>query len=153
MQYIIPFISGILFHFGGRDQFEWLEWFNQKLWRWLMGVPIALMYAIMLRSWIPLLCSLTYFLATNASSYGENHPFRKWFGRDGAWIVYGFLFGLASLPILGVFAIGQAVIASASFWGLMKWSNDGFNGHKLNHKIVELSFGFIGTILYFFKGV
>ena len=94
-----------------------------------------------------MLSIITYFLTTNVSSYGETHLFRRLFGRDITWIVYGFLFGLASAPVLGWFCLAQAIIASGTFWLLMKWSNDGFNGHKLGQKYVELSFGLIGTIL------
>lgn len=135
-----------MFHLGGRDQMKFPM--NQKLWRWLMGIPIAIIMGCHTKSVYPILCMATYFLATNVSSYGESHPFRRWFGRDNAWLVYGFLFGLASLPVLGWWCILQAVIASASFYGLMKWSNDGFGGNKLNHKLVELAFGLLGTILY-----
>ena len=147
MQYLIPVISSFMLHAGGQDQWLWCP-LNQKLWRWLMGIPIAIICGITLRSAIPIWCILTYFLATNVSSYGENHPFRKWFGRDGAWLIYGALFGLASLPVLGIYSIIQAIISSVSFWGLMKLSNDGISDYKLEHKWVEIIFGFVGTILY-----
>lgn len=147
---MIPFISSILFHFGGRDQFPWCP-LNQKLWRWLMGIPIGIICSLQLQSWWPMLSILTYFLATNASSYGENHPFRRWFGRDGAWLVYGAIFGLASLFCLPwYYSLLQGTLGAAAFYGLMKWSNDGYNGHKLTHKYVELGFGFLGTLIYWF---
>ena len=49
-----------------------------------------------------------------------------------------------------------------SFWGLMKLSNDGIEGNpdganglvktwKLNHAILEILFGGIGTIMYLWR--
>ena len=114
-----------------------------------MGLPIGVYYGLTNRTWVPVLCLVTYFLATNVVSYGENHILRKFCGRDLTWLLYGFIFGLASLPVLPVLlALTQACVASAAFWLLMKWSNDGFRGHKLNHKLVELGFGLLGTIIY-----
>ncbi len=130
---------------GGRDQWKFFP-MNQKLWKWLwLGYFISAYYGCKYREVYPILLWLTYFLATWASGYGENHPFRKWFGRDGAWIMYGFLFGLASFPMLGWLSIVQAIVASVSFWVLMKWSNDGFLGHKLSHQYVEIIYPVFGV--------
>uniref|UniRef100_A0A6M3JED4 Phosphatidate cytidylyltransferase n=1 Tax=viral metagenome TaxID=1070528 RepID=A0A6M3JED4_9ZZZZ len=147
---IIPIISGLLNRAGGTDQWKWSK-LVQKWWRWLMGIPIGILACISLHTYTPLFCILTYFLATNCSGYGENHIFRKWFGRDATFLIYGFLFGLASLPVLGWQAITQAIIGSASFYFLMIWSNDGYFGHKLRHCYVEMIFGFLGTIMYFLR--
>ena len=122
----IPIISSILFHWGGKDQFPWLPWFNQKLWRWLMGIPIAYWYGWQLRSVYPMLCIATYFIATNVISYGENHILRKLLGRDGCWAFYGFMFGLASFPILGYWCIAQGAFNAILFMTLMQLSNDGW---------------------------
>ena len=140
MNILIPIISSLCFWLGGRDQIPWLPW-NQKLNRWCMGIPIAVLTG---NYWLV----LTYFLATNVSGYGENHPFRKWFGREGAWLVYGGIFGLASIPYLGWVAIVQCGANMGLFWLLMKWSNDGIGQHKLQHQFVEFLFGFIGTLGY-----
>ena len=147
---MIPIISSLLFRAGGSEQWKWCI-VNQKIWRWLLGLPIGIICALQMKSYVPLWCILTYLGATNFSGYGENHIFRKWFGRDATFLLYGFLFGLASLPVLGWQAITQAIIGSASFYVLMKWSNDGYFGHKLKHKFVELTFGFLGTVMYFWR--
>ena len=144
MNILIPIISAILFHLGGRDQFTWCP-INQKIWRWGMGIPIAIITG---NIWaMPF-----YFIATNVSGYGENHPMRKLLGRNLSWLVYGAIFGLASLLSLSpITALMQATIGSVAFFVLMKWSNDGIFGHKLNHKIVEIVFGLLGTILYAYR--
>jgi hypothetical protein len=89
-------------------------------------------------------------LATNALGYGENHPLRKWFGKYYQWAIYGFMFGLASFPVLGYLSILQACICSAVTFTLPYWSNEGLYGKKLSHPYVELGIGLSGTILYVF---
>lgn len=122
-----------------------------------MGVPIALWFFIksvkfagheydLECDFAPLFCILTYLIATNVINYGEGQIWRKWLGRDGCWLFYGFCFGLASFPVLGWWAILQAVIASYSFWFLMQLSSEG----KLDHAYVEVGIGFMGTIMYLF---
>ncbi len=140
MNILIPFISAFLFWAGGRDQWLWCPW-NQKLWRWGMGIPLAYMTG---NIWL----ILTYLLATWVSGYGENHFFRKWFGRDVAWWLYGGLFGLASLPVLGMYSFIQTIAGATCFMTLMQLSNDGFGKWKLQHQYVEIIFGFLGTIGY-----
>lgn len=146
MNIFIPIISSVLFWLGGRDQMS-VPW-NQKLFRWLMGIPIGIISAIIVHSWLPLFGIITYFLATNVMGYGENHPLRKWFGKDIQWILYGFFFGLASLFSLSWYAILQAVLSASCSWVLLKWSNDGFKCNKLNHNFVEIGIGLLGTIGY-----
>ncbi len=168
MNILIPFISAVLFRLGGvsRDD-RFLPFMKPstpiaaKAWRWGMGAIIGL---LAWHGWLTyLLIIATYFLATWALGYGENHPFRKWFGRDASWIIYGALFSLASFPVLRWLAILQAIIGAWVFWFLMKWSNDGMfpvdsydlfdktgNGWKLNHAWVEIGIGFLGTIFYIF---
>ena len=160
MLFLIPFVSAILFRLGGcgRDD-RFLPFMEPptpiaaKVWRWLMGLPIGL---LAWRGWWELAIIVgLYFLATSAMQYGENGWLRKLFGRDKAWIIYGFTFGLASVPILKWMAIIQAVVGALAFYGLMIWSNDGYekDNHEktyLDHAWVEVAFGFFGTVFYWF---
>ncbi len=167
MRILIPFISAVLFRLGGVGKDDRFLPFMKpptpiaaKAWRWGMGAIIGL---LAWHGWLTyLLIIATYFLATWALGYGENHPFRKWFGRDGCWVIYGFFFGLASMPVLKWWAILQGMLGAAVFWELMSMSNDGIllnmpNGAsgiirewKLNHAWVEVGIGFLGMILYWF---
>lgn len=163
LDFIIPLLSSFLFRLGGwgkgsdgdyafgfRTVFGLTE--GNKWFRWLMGLPIGILYAILLSSWTPLLCIATYWIVTSALSYGDNSWLSKRLPKDIVWLVYGAAFGLASFPVLGLLALLQAFIGAGTFWFLMNWSNHGFNGGKLDQKYVELAFGFLGTILYWFRG-
>ena len=156
MKILIPFISTILFRLGGvgRDD-RFLPFMRpstpiaNKGWRWGMGIIIG---PFIWRGWlIYLLTIITYFFATNIVNYGEGQIWRKWLGKNGAWLFYGFSLGLASLPALWALSIAQAFFASISFWTLMKLSNDGFRKWKLDHAWVEIGTGFLGTIFYVCK--
>lgn len=151
----IPIVAAMLFRLGGvgRDDgfspgFPPRTPMAHKAWRWCMGIFIGGISAILMKSFWPLLCIVTYFVATNVFSYGENHPFRRWFGRDISWVIYGSAFGLASAPAIGILSIAQGIVGAASFWGLMKLSNDGIDGWALNHCYVELIFGALGTVCF-----
>ena len=138
----------LLFRLGGSGRFKFLGLFNPKLWRWLgIGMFLTYYYGIKYHDPTYMLCILAYWIATNIISYGETHPLRKLTGKDLQWLLYGFCFGLASWPVLGYLSTIQAVIACVSFWILMKLSSI----NKLDHKYVELAFGFIGTVMYIWK--
>lgn len=156
MNILIPFLIAIMFRLGGVGRYDRFLPFMQsptpiaaKAWRWLgIGVLIAAIYAS------PMSVA-TYLISTWAFEYGEKGWVRKLFGRDGAWAMYGFVFGLASFPVLKSVALVQAPIAMVAFWALMKWSNDGYQkeGYEkyyLDHAYVEVGIGFIGTCMYFF---
>ena len=152
MKILIPIVCSILFWLGGRDQIEAIRPFNQKLFRRLI-LPlfvgcIGIVLAVTHKTWLPLLTFATYGVSLNALSWGENHPLRKWFGKDIQWVLYGLSFGLSSFPVLGWIAIWQAIMAAFSCWFLMRWSNDGWLGNKADHQWVEIVFPFVGTILY-----
>ena len=104
---------------------------------------------------------IAYFLALNIP-YGdnENNWLRKLVGRDINWLIYGFLGGLASFPILKWWAILQGIISGLAFYILMRWSNNGFfvrYRHKLSplynfldHSYVEILYGGLNCLLYLF---
>ena len=157
LKYLIPFASAILFRLGGvggDDRF--LPFMKPptpiaaKVWRWLgIGIMLALIY----KSLWPI---ATYFIATNVFAYGEKSWMRKIMPKHWAWYIYGLVFGLASFPVLGAFAIIQGAIAGTIFLALMQWSNDGYQkpGYPktyLDHAYVEIGIGFFGMVMYLLK--
>jgi len=167
---MIPIISSILFRlggWGGGDSFcpltpklilpksKWVAYLANYSRLFGIGAVIGLLT----RSWWPV---LTYLIATNVP-YGDNDQnwLRKLVGRDANWYIYGGLFGLASWPVVGLWAIWQVMIGGLGFNFLMSLSNDGIEvpcGRReakmwyLDHSYVELIFGLLGTAIYF-KGV
>lgn len=153
---------------------------GNKNWRWFgIGSFIGVLYFIngMIRNcfainslepfrilgfYKSLLCIPSYFIATSVFSYGENHWLRKLVGRNSCWVIYGLFFGLASFPVLGKLCMLQGIIGGVIFYILMKLSNDGIfrltYGKEdrpyviwyLDHKYVEILFGFFGTIMFWF---
>lgn len=136
MQLLIPFLSSILYLMGGQIN---------KLFRWLMGIPIAIIGIFMLKPWA-ILCVLTYFIATNVFSYGENNWTTKLFGPWVSMGLAGFTLGAASAPVLAWMAIPQAIIGCVAFL-VLKYLDD---KDILKNPWQELLRGFTGTILFFF---
>jgi len=139
---IVIALSCVLFRLGGWGRVPFLGFMNAKWWRWL-----ALPYLIA-GAYHNIIALVLFYIATNIS-YGENSPLNV-IGRDAKWLVYGACFGLASFPILGMWALAQAVSGAIGFWGLMKLSNDGINGKKLDHAIVEICFPIFGLCMLLF---
>jgi hypothetical protein len=105
----------------------------------------------------PLLCILTYYIATSAFPYGEKSWLNRFMSQGVKWLFYGAIFGLASVPAIGlVLGLVQAVIGAVSFFCLMAASNWGIPDKDrcgvqyLDHKYVEIVFGFMGTLMFFF---
>lgn len=155
MTYLIPIFSGLLFRAGGCDQWDWGVISvpgkqipvapNQKLWRWLMGLPIALIYCWGHFSLITVLLStIAYFIATNVFGYGEKNKFTRWAGKYGQFAVSGFAFGMASYFLLGNIAFLQAIIGAISFV-VIKILDD---KNIVKNPFCELLRGLCGTILY-----
>ena len=151
---LIPVIGCLSYRLGGWGKYGYLflPFANPKLWRWLMGIPIALITG---NWWY----ALTYFIATNVFSYGENHPLTRLLGRFN-WLISGFMLGFSSLSWI------NALVSSVSFYILMHLSNTGIpinsekgandwlisnNFWKLDHKYVELGIGLITTLIFLFK--
>ena len=140
----IPFISAICYLAGG----QWNKWY-----RWGMGLPIgviALLFNVNVFTgphWWQLLCIPTYFIATNAFSYGEKMWTTKLFGPWVAIVISGVAFGLASAPILLYWSVAQAIIGGVGFAVIKYFDDKG----KLVNPWTELLRGFIGTVLLAFN--
>jgi hypothetical protein len=91
---------------------------SNKWYKTLMGIPIAL---CLLPYNFPysLLCMVTYFIALQFG-YGVNNWTVKLFGKMGAIIFCGALMGIASIPVLGWWAILQTIISGYTFYWLEK---------------------------------
>jgi hypothetical protein len=158
MHFIIPLVSAFAMRSGGVGKDDrFLPFMNpptpwaNKWWRWGMGIPIAFILSycdgkiLFGPQWwlVPAI-----FLATNCFPYGEK-SWLNFLGKDLKWAFYGLLFGACSFLVLPFgYGMIQTLLAGLSFWFLMKWSNDGFNGNYLNHAWVEFSFGLLGTVMY-----
>jgi len=152
MNILIPFVSAILFRLGGSDAPAPLEIsafgshykikFNMKLFRWFMGVPIAI---LAWKGWLALaLAAVTYFVATNVFGYGEKTPVLKSLPKWLRFTVSGIAFGLASAPILHWLCIAQAIIGGVAFYIIFLIDEK----KLLINPWIELLRGFCGTIVY-----
>ena len=139
-------IAAFLFRAGGSDQWPWAKfvingktiYFNQKLWRWFMGVPIGL---ILWHGFFAFLLTVgAYFLATNLFGYGDKTPILKYLPQNVKHAVSGVIFGLASFLLIGWLAILQAAISGVAFYLV--------ETKKLDNPWAEWARGFFGTILF-----
>ena len=130
-------MSVILYRAGGTDQWKWC-FLNQKLWRWLMGIIIGV---LLWQGWILYgLTILAYFLATNLFGYGDNTPILKHLPQNIKHLVSGMIFGLASVFLIGWWAILQIVISGIVFYII--------EVKKINNPWAEWLRGGLGTICY-----
>ena len=133
---LIPFISGVCFLIGG-------QWWKPA--RWLMGIPIAIIGVFHLHYW-SILCVPTFWVATSCFPYGDS-SWLNIFGEYGKWAACGFVFGLASIPILGIFfGVMQGIVGAIAFTGL-HWLDE---RNIVKNPFQELLRGFVGTVLFFF---
>ena len=148
----IPFLSALFFRLGGVGETgRFLPFMKPgcKMAGWLpwRGIGIPLMIGLLTWNWVYI---VTYFLALNLFSYGENYWIRKIFGKYPCWIIYGFMFGIASLNWV------NGIASAAIFTILMHLSNAGIpignDKHwYLDHSFCELGIGFLGTLIYLFR--
>jgi len=144
IHYFIPIIAAILFRCGGTDQWPWCI-LNQKLWRWLMGVVIGLM---LWKGWFAYgICIVAYLLATNLFGYGEKTPILKYLPKWAKFFMSGFMFGLASMSLVGpIYGLIQAIVGGLSFYVLMLLDD----AEIVKNPYQELLRGGLGTILFLF---
>lgn len=154
---LAPFVSGILYRMGGSDNpYLGVKFFN---YRSMIGIAIGVPSAILLKSWIPLICILTYWFQP---PYGDK-SYLNFLGEKGKWAVCGFVFGASSTPFfvaIGHWYLGlvQGVI-SAVMYVVLKDLDDGvapwvqklikiplINKLRKNPWIERIR-GFFGTIL------
>lgn len=135
--FIIPLIAAFLFLVGG-------QWW--KAGRWFMGVPIFFIAIFTGHAWYSVFAVFTYWIATSAFSYGDKMWTSRIFGRWVSMILSGVAFGLAAFPILGYWAIAQAIVSGVGF-GVLKYLDD---TDRFKNPGQEVARGFIGTILLAF---
>ena len=112
-----------------------------KFIKYSLGVPIAVISVICGHTYLTgLAIVISYFIATQFG-YGENNWLTKLLGNKGAITFCGFALGLASWPILGFFALLQALL-SAGVWYWLS-TKDGV----IDEPWVGLIRGLSGTIL------
>lgn len=110
---LLMILSGIAFYWAGENY--------NKIFKYLMGVPIGLLYVLGLgHDWAGLLAMLTYFIATNAFGYGEKNLWTKWLGERNAIILTGAMLGLASFPIIGYWAILSMCVSGTTWYWIWK---------------------------------
>lgn len=137
---IIPIVSALLFRAGGAEQWKWCP-INQKLWRWLMGIAIGVLFW---KGWvIYALCIGSYFVATNLFGYGEKTPILKYLPQNIKHFMSGFMFGLASWPLVGIAALWQAVASGIVFYII--------EIKKTQNPWAERLRGGLGTIIFWLK--
>ena len=107
-----------------------------------MGIPIAIIGICYLKFWA-ILCIPTYWIATSAFPYGDN-SWLNIFGEYGKWFVCGFVFGIASAPILGYWSVVQAIISGCGFV-ILHWLDD---KGIVKNPFQEILRGVIGTIVF-----
>jgi len=135
----IPIIAALLFRAGGSDQWKWCP-LNQKIWRWSMGAVIGL---LAWHGWIAwALTAMAYFIATNVFGYGDKSPILKYLPQNMKHLASGVIFGLASFPIIGWWALIQAAISGVVFYIV--------EVKKVNNPWAEFCRGAGGTICFLF---
>jgi hypothetical protein len=117
------------------------ELYKKEL-KYIMGLFIAPLGALLLHSWIPLWCWLTYFIACEFG-YGDNNPLTKLLGKRGAITFCGGAVGLAAAPILGYWCILGGII-SAGAWYILSWADD---ADFIKEPWIGIIRGFTGTML------
>lgn len=135
---LTPVISSACYLLGGQIN----KWF-----RWGMGIPIGVIGLLTGHGYMSILAVATYFIATNAFSYGEKMIWTKIFGKWVSMGLAGFMFGLASIVVLGPFwGCLNAIISMISFLVLKYLDDTG----RVKNPWQELLRGFTGTVLYMF---
>ena len=117
------------------------ELYKKEL-KYIMGAFIAPLGALLLHSWIPLLCWVTYFIACEFG-YGDNNPLTKLLGKKGAITFCGAAVGLAAYPIIGLWSLLGALL-SGSIWLWLSYQDD---ADKIKEPWVGIIRGLSGTML------
>ena len=135
MRLLIPILSALLFRMGGMDQWKWCP-INKKCWRWGMGLVIGVMWW---KGWLIYgIVTGTYFVAKNVFGYGDKTPILKYLPQNVKHLVSGVVFGLASFPLLGWWAILQSLISGVAFYVI--------EVKRIDNPWAEFGRGFLGTI-------
>jgi hypothetical protein len=116
------------------------ELYKKEL-KYIMGLFIAPLGALLLHSWIPLLCWITYFIACEFG-YGDDNPLTKLLGKKGAITFCGTMVGFASFPIMGLWCL-YAGLLSGGVWLWLSYQDD---AGKIKEPWVGIIRGLSGTI-------
>lgn len=137
--FLIPIVASIFYLIGGQ---------GLKIARWLVGLPIFFIAIFSGADWYAVFAVFTYWGATSIFSYGDNMWTSKLFGRWVSMGISGLMFGLASIPILGLWlGLAQGIFSMIAFL-ILKYLDD---TDKLKNPFQELLRGFLGTLLYVFR--
>lgn len=138
---LIPVVSAVLYLVGG-------QWWKPA--RWLMGIPIFLLWSHILCChqlvWWNLLAIPAYWIATSAFPYGQS-SWLNFLGEWGKFFVCGLVLGAASFCCLGwIVALVQTIVSAVAFVVIKFYDDEGV----IHNPRVELLRGFLGTICYVF---
>jgi uncharacterized membrane protein len=113
-----------------------------KEFKYAMGIPIGLIWALYIQSWWGLIPILTYFIACEIG-YGDKNPLTKWVGKRNAITIHGTCVGLASIPIIGFWGILLGLISGVSFWVIAELDDRGI----FKEPFIAISRAVLGTCL------
>ena len=133
---IIPIVSSLCYLIGG-------QWWKPA--RWFMGVPIAIIALLTGHGWTAILAIPAYWIATSAFPYGEN-SWLNFLGEWGKFAVCGLVFGLASIPVLGLYGVIQGIVSMCAFLCIKYFDDKGI----MKNPFVELARGALGCAVYVF---
>ena len=105
------------------------------------SIPIGIVGAIISNSDLPLLCIISYLIATELG-YGDNNWLTKLVGKKWAIIIVGTALGLASFPIIGWYCLLQGFISGLNF-GILHQLDD---ADIIKEPWIAILRGFVGTI-------
>lgn len=120
--------------------FYWAGEIHNKWFKYLMGIPVALSFVW--KTPEAMMCILTYFVACQLG-YGDNNPMTKIFGKRAAIVIHGTAVGLASFPILGMYALIQGIVSGCAFYAIAEFDDAG----QLHEPYIAIFRGLFGTCL------
>jgi len=143
LKILILFFVAFLYRAGGSDQWDWCP-IPQGMWRSFVGIPIGIFFALYNQSFIPLICILTYWFQP---PYGSN-SYLNFLGDRGKFAFCGLVFGISSIPALGLLCgIIQGIVSAFAFL-VIKIFDDKY---MIKNPWVERLRGFFGTMVCFFR--
>jgi hypothetical protein len=117
-----------------------------KFIKYCVGIPIAGIALLTGHGWLTAIFIIASYAIATQFGYGENNWLTKLLGNRGAITFCGLAIGLASWPVLGFFAILQALL-SAGAWCYLSILDD--NG-TIKEPFVGLIRGFSAAVLLVF---
>ena len=125
----------------GETATKWLGQSN-KLFKTFMGVPIGLIYGLITHSWLLALLPMVSYAIMTQFGYGDNNWLTKLVGKKWAITIVGACLGLASLPIIGVYCLIQALISGVAFHIISEFDD----ADKVKEPYIAILRGLFGTI-------